>query len=208
MSTPAQTPALPDVPSPAPVSGSPVVGVVHRIEGSAAVDRVSSVLARVARPVMGRPATRRALQGAGTGHALHPALTDLPIGMWTATVFLDLFGGPSGRPAARRLLAAGIVSALPTALTGLAEWQDTGLPERRVGSAHAVLNSSALGLFALSYAARARGRHGVGVVTALAGGSVASAAAYLGGHLTTARKVGSRDAAYGRDGVGPVLSRP
>jgi hypothetical protein len=46
------------------------------------------------------------------------------------------------------------------------------------------------------------------VLTALAGLSVASASAYLGGHLAAARKVGTRDAAFDRDGVGPALSRP
>jgi hypothetical protein len=37
---------------------------------------------------------------------------------------------------------------------------------------------------------------------------VATASAFLGGHLATARKVGTRDAAFDRDGVGPTLTRP
>ena len=46
-------------------------------------------------------------------------------------------------------------------------------------------------------------RHGFGVATALAGAAVTGASGYLGGHLTMARKVGSRDAAFGLDEVGP-----
>ena len=38
--------------------------------------------------------------------------------------------------------------------------------------------------------------------------TVATASAYLGGHLATARKVGTRDAAFDRDGVGPAVSVP
>ena len=42
-----------------------------------------------------------------------------------------------------------------------------------------------------------------GVATALAGAAVTGVSGYLGGHLTTARKVGSRDPAFARDEVGP-----
>src|SRR3954469_22825290 len=37
-----------------------------------------------------------ALHGKWLGHALHPALTDVPIGAWTATLVLDLMEA-SGR---------------------------------------------------------------------------------------------------------------
>ena len=55
----------------------------------------------------------------------------------------------------QRLLDAGLLTAVPTAATGFAEWHDTANPERRVGAAHAVLNSVSLGLLGTSYAARA-----------------------------------------------------
>jgi uncharacterized membrane protein len=199
---------LPDVPDPAVTGGSPLVRAVQALEASPAADGVSAWLARLAGPVTDPLPVRHLLQGRGAGHAVHPPLTDVPLGLWTATVFLDLAGGRSARPAARRLLAAGIVSAVPTALTGLAEWRETSLPERRVGAVHALLNSAALGLYAVSYAARARDRHRAGVMASLAATSVATVSGYLGGHLAVARKVGTRDAAYGTDGVGPVLRRP
>jgi uncharacterized membrane protein len=199
---------LPDVAAPARSGGSPLVQIVHAIEGARAVDRLGDLLSRVSRPATASRPVRELLQGRGAGHALHPPLTDLPVGLWTSAVFLDLVGGAGSRDAARRLLGAGLVSAVPTAATGFAEWHDTGTPERRVGAVHAVLNTTALGLLGTSWLARGRGQHRTGVVTALAGMAVATGSAYLGGHLATARKVGSRDAAFDRDGVGPTLSRP
>jgi uncharacterized membrane protein len=148
------------------------------------------------------------LLGSGTGHAVHPVLTDLPVGLWTSTAVLDLCGGRRSRPAADLLLATGILASVPTALTGLAEWAQTPRPESRVGSLHAALNLAALSLYAVSWTQRRRGRHGRGVAVGLAAMGVASAAGYLGGHLATARKAGSRDPAFERDGVGPVLHRP
>ena len=40
-------------------------------------------------------------------------------------------------------------------------------------------------------------------MTALAGAALTGASGYLGGHLTTARKVGSRNPAFAGDAVGP-----
>jgi len=84
------------------------------------------------------------------GHALHPSLTDLPLGMWTAASVLDLFAGDESRPAARRLVGVGLLAAGPTALTGWAEWSRTGPRAQRVGLAHAGLNVAAVALDAAS----------------------------------------------------------
>jgi len=200
--------SLPDVSSPTPSGGSPLVRAVQALEGTAALDTVAGVLSRLSAPVTRPRAVRELLQGRGAGHALHPPLTDLPVGLWASAVVLDLVGGEGSREAARRLLGAGLLSAVPTAATGFAEWHATSNPERRVGAVHALLNTTALGMLGASWAARTRGRHGTGVATALAGMAVATGSADLGGHLATARKVGTRDAAFERDGVGPVLSRP
>jgi uncharacterized membrane protein len=199
---------LPDVASPTPSGGSPLVRLVHAVEGWRAADALADVLARVSSPVTGPRPLRELLQGRGAGHAIHPPMTDLPVGLWTSAVVLDLFGGEGSREAARRLLGVGLLTAVPTAATGFAEWHDTTNPERRVGVAHALLNTAALALLGTSYAARTRDRHRTGVATALAGMGVATASAFLGGHLATARKVGTRDTAFDRDGVGPTLTRP
>ncbi len=194
------------VPSETP--GAPVaVGWTHRIERAAALDRVAGVVSRVSAP-LGKPPVRDVLLGTATGHALHPALTDLPIGLWTSASLLDLVGGRAAAPAAQRLVGAGILCAVPTALTGLAEWRQTTVPESRVGVVHANLNSVALSLYAGSWMARRSGRHRAGVAMSLAATGVATVAGFLGGHLATARKTGSRHPAYEKDGVGPELRRP
>jgi uncharacterized membrane protein len=201
------TPRLPDT-EPRPAGqASPPVRFVLGLESAPALDAVAAVLERLSAP-LGHEPVRSILLGKGTGHALHPFLTDLPIGFWTSSWVLDLCGGRSARRASASLLAWGVVSAVPTALTGLAEWREAPRPESRVGVVHAALNLVALGGFALSWRQRRQGRYAAGVGTSLFAGTVASAAGFLGGHLATARKVGTRDPAYLADGVGPRLTRP
>ena len=62
---------------------------------------------------------------------------------------------------------------------------------------HAVTNAVAISMYAASWVARRRGRHGSGVGLAVAGAAVVTVGGYLGAHLAVARKLGSRDAAYG-----------
>jgi hypothetical protein len=166
------------------------------LEQDARLDPAVDTLRRLTASLDGSPAGA-ALRGEWLGHALHPALTDLPLGMWTATTALDLFGGPDSRPAARRLLGLGLLAAGPTALSGWAEWRRAERPEQRVGLAHAALNATAILLYAGSWTARRRDRHSLGAVLALAGAGASGAAGYLGGHLAAVRKVSSRHPAFG-----------
>jgi uncharacterized membrane protein len=146
--------------------------------------------------VFGSPGVRRLLGGDWLGHALHPSLTDLPLGLWTAAGVLDVLGGKRSRPASQRLVGLGVLAALPTAAAGWTEWHRTDRPVQRVGVAHAALNLAAVGAYTESWRARRQGRHGWGVTVALAGATLAAAAGYLGGHLTSARKVSSRHPAF------------
>ncbi|GAA4404439.1 hypothetical protein GCM10023168_17070 [Fodinibacter luteus] len=172
-----------------------LVDGVRRLEDAGRLDPLVAALAAVAEP-LDRTRWSGVLRADLLGHALHPLLTDLPLGCWTSAVLLDLRGRPGDRAASRTLVAAGLAAVVPTAVTGLAEWARTGRAERRVGAAHAALNGLAAGLFTVSLLARGRGRHRLGTVSALAGAGVVGASGYLGGHLTTARKVGSRDPAF------------
>src|SRR5690349_16213768 len=91
---------------------------MHQVELTRELDRLAPLYARLGRPV----ADSRVgdlLRGEGTGHALHPALTDLPIGFWTSAMALDLTGRKN-QDAADLLIALGLLSAVPTVLTGLA----------------------------------------------------------------------------------------
>ncbi len=172
-----------------------LVAATQRLEQAPSLDGLRSVYAVLARPV-DRWSGSDLLRSGLFGHALHPVLTDLPLGLWTAATALDLRGRPQDRDASRWLVGAGLAAAGPTALTGLAEWARTGPEVQRVGAVHAALNAVASTLYLTSYVARTRRRHRLGVATALAGAALTGASGYLGGHLTMARKVGSRDAAF------------
>lgn len=185
-----------------PVGGpdGPFVRLAEAVEAADALDRVSALVRPLAGALLGSPGRRDALQGRWLGHAVHPLLTDLPIGFWTSANVLDLTGGRAARPAAQLLTGLGVASALPTAVTGLAEWGGLSTErDRRTGTAHAVGNAVALVCFTGSWLARRRGRWATGAALGLVGASAASASGFLGGHLSEARKVSSRNAAFATD---------
>lgn len=182
----------------------PVVTWTERIESARALDPVVGAIARLAGPVLGPESRRRTLQGyPWLGHAVHPVMTDVPLGMWTSAIVLDLVGGRRSAKAAQRLVGLGLLAAAPTALTGLAEWE--GLPDRdrRVGVVHAASNGAAAVLFAASWRARRRSARGRGAVLSLAGGVVATVGGYLGGHLTEVRDVSSSHPAFHEESAPP-----
>jgi nitrite reductase/ring-hydroxylating ferredoxin subunit/uncharacterized membrane protein len=163
--------------------------LVRRIERFAALDKlatpVRSVIGKAVRPRR----VRNLLSGTKLGHPVHPLLTDLPIGAWSMSTLLDTVGGTSAEPAADLLVGAGILSALPTAMTGLNDWSDTIGAETRVGAVHASANVAALGLYTASLIARRNGRRGRGKALGRAGLGVLMVGGYLGGHLSYARAV-------------------
>ena len=134
------------------------------------------------------------LRGRSLGHALHPLLTDLPLGTWTSATLLDLFGGRKSRDAARRLVGTGVVVAVPTAVSGFADYGRLhSAGAERVGSVHAMLNVWGLIAYTASWVLRRKGHHRAGVVVALAAGGGLVVSGYLGGHLTLRK--GEPDAA-------------
>ena len=137
-----------------------------------------------------------ALSGTWLGHALHPVLTDLPIGFWTSAWMLDLIGGKRSANAARMLVGLGIASAVPTAITGASDWADTAGAEKRVGLVHATANSIALACYVVSFVHRARGRRAKGVLWGWFGAGAATAGGALGGHLVQALGIGVDNTAF------------
>jgi uncharacterized membrane protein len=159
-------------------------------------DRIEAVGSYV-----GRGGRGSLLRGEWLGHALHPLATDFPLGCWLAAGFLDVAGRRGDRAAARRLIGVGLLFAIPTAATGLAEY--AGIRDarsRRVGAAHAIGNLGVLGGYAMSWNARRRGRHARGVALATLSGCAAWVTGYLGGHLSFARNVGSGERGMDLDG--------
>jgi len=126
------------------------------------------------------------LNGTWFGHPLHPAVTNVALGAWSGSVLLDLAdgvrGGELGR-AADLLVALGCAGGVGAAASGLADWQDQEGDQRDVGTAHAIINSSALLLFSTSLALRLKGSRGPAFGLSLLGLGAAGAGAYLGGHL-------------------------
>lgn len=124
-------------------------------------------------------------------HRLHPAIVAIPLGAWTTAMLLDALERLADDDERREGYAAsadaavafGILGVLPSAATGLADWVDTYDQQRRVGTAHALLNSTALTLYIGSWAARRAGQRGLGHVLSLAGYSIGGLAAGLGGEM-------------------------
>ena len=164
--------------------------LVQRAEAATALDGIGDRLSQAVGKVMHRAPLSNAVGGTWLGHPLHPVLTDLPIGFWTSAFLLDIVGGRQGRRSAQLLVGLGVASAVPTAVAGLADWADTSGGTRRVGSVHAILNGLGLATFALSWRARRRGQHGLGVLWCFVGSAAATAAAALGGELVYRRGTG------------------
>ncbi len=155
------------------------------LERQPPLDSVAGVVDRLAQQVASG-VRGSILRGEWLGHPLHPLLTDLPIGCWTSAMLLDLFAGRRSRPAATLLVGAGVLSTLPTIAAGLADYAGLEGRSRRVGAAHAAGNAVATAMYALSWRSRRRRHHLRGVAWGLAGGTAASVAGYLGGHLAFA----------------------
>jgi nitrite reductase/ring-hydroxylating ferredoxin subunit len=149
---------------------------------------------------------RDGLDGRWLGVPLHPPLTDVPLGAWTAAALLDLRDPDDG--AADGALAVGVLAALPTAVTGLSDWSMLRGEERRIGSLHAVLNSVGLSLSVASLACRYAERRDLGRRLSLAGLLASLFAAHLGGQLSFGLGVRVNRTAWqgGGDEFVPVLA--
>jgi nitrite reductase/ring-hydroxylating ferredoxin subunit/uncharacterized membrane protein len=144
----------------------------------------------------GEPTRRIAdtLHGTWLGHPLHPVLTDITIGAWVLGATFDLLGEATdddlSRRMADRLTLIGTVSAAPTAVTGLIDYSTAPKPSITPGTLHALLNYVGVGMYAMSLWDRSRGRRGRGVLWSSLALGVASASAWLGGHLVYRHRVG------------------
>jgi nitrite reductase/ring-hydroxylating ferredoxin subunit/uncharacterized membrane protein len=136
------------------------------------------------------------LSGTWLGHPLHPPLTDVVIGTWTAASVLDLLAPRSGRKALDRLIFVGILAAVPTAASGLSDWAELWGPQQRIGLVHAGGNSVALYLQMKSWWARKRGKRFKGVLLSMTAMGIATFTAYLGGHLSFRKGVGVDTTAF------------
>ncbi|HEY0520362.1 MAG TPA: Rieske 2Fe-2S domain-containing protein, partial [Ilumatobacteraceae bacterium] len=114
----------------------------------------------------------------------------IPIGSFTSTTLLDLFGGRRTSSAANFLAGVGVAATLPTAAAGLADWADTYGPPRRIGIVHAAANVIGVSFYVASMSARRRGKRMSATTLGLMGMGTMSVGGYLGGHLSFVRGVG------------------
>lgn len=169
------------------VPSSPLNTLVARLESVDALDSPAQAAGRTVRGLIPDGTAKDVLGGAWLGHAVHPILSDIPIGTWTSAVLLDWTGGKESRSAADQLILAGVLAAGATAATGWSDWANAeqgNAAVRRSGLVHAAANGTAVALMVASYMARKRGARGRGRLLSLAGSAAVGAGGWLGGHLS------------------------
>ncbi|MCC3294334.1 Rieske (2Fe-2S) protein [Arthrobacter sp. zg-Y411] len=159
----------------------PLVTVADKLENASWLDAAATWVARTVRTLLPTKA-KDILHGVPLGHPLHPLLIVVPLGSWVSAAALDLL--PGTEPAAKTLVGLGVLSAVPTALTGVTDFSELDTEQQRVGIVHQGANAAAVVLYAASWLARARGDHGLGKGLAFAGLATAGAGGFLGGHLS------------------------
>lgn len=153
------------------------------ISGQSWLDPVASRMNQMSRSMLRSPRIDAIAKGAWLGHPVHPALTDLPIGFWTSAMMVDFVGGPSAATTARRLIGWGNLTALPTAVAGLADARDRSADDQRVAVTHAALNVAGLLTYVVSWLARRGPSRRVGVASSLVAAALLTASGHLGGYL-------------------------
>ena len=173
-----------------------IESVVKQVENAKQLDPVLDKVAGAVNTATGPAAVKNAVTGSWLGHPVHPLLVAMPIGAWVGASTLDLIGGKRRRPTADWLVGFGLLSAVPTVVTGAGNWSDLFGADRRVGAVHAVANSTATAAYLASLMARRRGRRGRATLLGLAGLGAVSVGGWLGGHLTYRLAVGVDHTAF------------
>ncbi|XVQ10832.1 Rieske 2Fe-2S domain-containing protein [Spirillospora sp. CA-255316] len=168
------------------------VDLAEGLEHAQGLDGVIRTLSTAVQRVLRPGPVKDALHGVPIGHPAHPPLTDLPMGAWMSVAVLDMF--PGTRRASQALVAAGLAGAVPTALTGIADWSALHRQQQRVGLVHAMSTATASVLYSASFVARSRGREGAGRALGYAGLTALLAGGYLGGHLAFRQAAGASHA--------------
>ena len=124
------------------------------------------------------------------GHPLHPAITDITIGAYTAAFALDvlyLFSRDTTLlQAADFVLIVAFASSLVSILSGLTDWNDTDAEERRTGMLHGLIMVVATMLFTSSILIRLNGgldQRSLAIALSSLGWIVMLVGAFFGGEM-------------------------
>lgn len=122
------------------------------------------------------------------GHPLHPAITDITIGAYTAVVAIDLFvivtRNTALEPAAYFVLIVAFISSLIAVLSGLTDWHDTFGEEKRTGMLHALIMIVATVFFVVSIVMRgSAGDHSIAMWASGLGWALMLIGAFFGGEM-------------------------
>jgi nitrite reductase/ring-hydroxylating ferredoxin subunit/uncharacterized membrane protein len=122
------------------------------------------------------------LNGTWLGHPVHAALTDLPIGVMTVAIVLDIIGQ---RVAADVAVLIGVLSIVATAVSGLADYTDVDGKARSRATVHATVMTAALVVFVLSLLIRAGNPsdRAVPIILLVIGYLILTVGAEIGGDL-------------------------
>jgi nitrite reductase/ring-hydroxylating ferredoxin subunit/uncharacterized membrane protein len=190
----------------------PVERAIERIPYLKEVSETMVQALREAIDKGGEPARHVAdvLHGTWLGHPVHPILTDFTIGAWGIGAMFDAVGLKTGSRRARRmgttLAKVGVVSAIPTILTGLVDYSRIQRPASKAATLHAIINDVNLGLYLLSIRERSRGNYRAGATISLFGMGFVVAASWLGGHLVYGHRVGvDHSEVHGPDDWTPAM---
>src|SRR3954451_14066604 len=123
-----------------------LMGILERAADNDVLDKAIEPARRAVLGLLKPELLKDFLHGTWLGHPLHPVLAQVPVGTWTSAGLLDAI--PPLRPAATVLIGSGVAAAVPTALSGAADWAEQGTGVRRLGVLHAAANTAALGLYA------------------------------------------------------------
>lgn len=166
----------------------PLLSLVSRLEDAARLDpwvgRIKNLVDAVIQPQQ----LRDVLHGIPIGHPVHPMAVQVPLGAWTSAAVLDAV--PGNDRAAALLVGLGVVSALPSAVSGLADWSELHEQQQRVGLIHAAGNAAAVLLYIASLVERSHGSATRGKAFGYVGLTAVAAAGFLGGHLAYRQAAG------------------